>query len=174
MANFLTKLFTAGAGTFVEKVGGIVDGFHLSGEEKEQFKIEFEKVLQARDAELEQTMRQELQAKERILVAELTHGDSYTKRARPTVVYFGLVVIAWNYSIVPLLIYALELATTGTPALPVPSMELPAEFWYGWSGIVATWSVGRTMERRGSQNNLLTVINGPKDEKPTMFNEEER
>ena len=172
MANFLTKLFTAGAGTFVEKVGGIVDGFHLSGEEKEQFKIEFEKVLQARDAELEQTMRQELQAKERILVAELTHGDSYTKRARPTVVYFGLVVIAWNYSIVPLLIYALELATTGTPALPVPSMELPAEFWYGWSGIVATWSVGRTMERRGSQNNLLTVINGPKDEKPTMFNEE--
>ena len=172
MANFLTKLFSAGAGTFVEKVGGIIDGFHLSGEEKQQFKIDFEKVLQARDAELEQTMRQELQAKERILVAELTHGDKYTKRARPTVVYFGLVVIAWNYSIVPLLLYLLELTMTGTAPPPIPSMELPAEFWYGWSGIVATWSVGRTMERRGSQNNLLRVINGPKEQQPSIFNDE--
>ena len=41
-------------------------------------------------------------------------------------------------------------------------MNLPAEFWYAWGGVVATWSIGRTMERRGATNNLVNVITGSK------------
>lgn len=95
--DWLTKIFGGSIGTIVEQVGGVVDKFHLSGEEKQRFKLELESLLQKRDSEIEETMRAELQAKERILVAELTQGDSYTKRARPTVVYAGLAFIFLNY-----------------------------------------------------------------------------
>ncbi|MCK5380279.1 MAG: hypothetical protein KAJ81_02340, partial [Candidatus Latescibacteria bacterium] len=80
--SWFTKIFSGSVGTLVEQVGGVVDQFHLSGEEKQRFKLELEALLQKRDSEIEETIRTELQAKERVLVAELTQGDSYTKRAR--------------------------------------------------------------------------------------------
>lgn len=154
MSNWLGKLIGSGIGGLAENVANIVDRFKLTQDEKAAFELEMEKLLQQAGSELEQTMRAELQAKERILVAELNQGDNYTKRARPTVVYFGLGLILFNYSISPIV-----QGVTGTPFFPMP---LPAEFWYAWGGIVATWSVGRTMERRGANNNLLSVVTGSK------------
>lgn len=154
MSGWVGKLFAGGIGSLAEKLGGVADRFIHSKDEQAQFKLDMEALLQKAGSELEQTMRQELQTKERIMVAELTQGDKFTKRARPTVVYFGLVVIAWNYSIVPV-IGAFTIYT-------MPLMPLPTEFWYAWGGIVSTWSVGRTMERRGAKNNLLTIISGNK------------
>jgi hypothetical protein len=154
MAGWMGKIFAGGIGNLAEQLGGVADRFIHTKDEKAKFKLDMESLLQKAGSELEQTMRTELQSKERIMVAELTQGDNYTKRARPTVVYFGLAVIAWNYSIVPFL--------GAFIATPMPLMPLPAEFWYAWGGVVATWSVGRTMERRGSKNNLLTLVTGNK------------
>ena len=95
---------------------------------------------------MEETIRAELSAKERILVAELNQGDSYTKRARPTVVYAGLVMIAYNYCM--------------APSLGIMRIDLPTEFWAGWSGIVATWSIGRSVEKSGKGNKATKVITG--------------
>ena len=150
--NLLTKVFSNGIGTLVKQVGGVVDQFHLSGEEKNKFKLELESLLQKRDSEIEETLRTELQAKEKILVAELTQGDQYTKRARPTVVYAGLGFILFNYSLVPFVGRLI-----GTPVEP---LVLPPEFWYGWSGIVATWSIGRSMEKRGANDRFTRAIHG--------------
>jgi len=130
----------------VDKVGGVVDKFHLSGEEKQKSKLELEALLQKRDAEIEETIRTEMMTKERILVTELQQGDNYTKRARPTVVYAGLGFIFFNYCLVTV--------------LGGNNLELPPEFWYGWSGIVATWSVGRTFEKRGASNSVIRTITG--------------
>ncbi len=146
--SWLSNVFSGSIGSVIGEVSKVVDKFHLSGEEKQKFKIELEALLQKRDAQIEETIRTELLAKERILTAELAQGDNYTKRARPTVVYAGLFFIFFNYCLVPLL---------GGKAL-----ELPAEFWYGWSGIVATWSVGRTFEKRGAVGRLTKVITGNK------------
>jgi len=165
-AGWIKNIFAGGIGSLAEKLGGVADRFIHSKDEQAQFKLDMETLLQQAGSELEQTMRAELGAKERIMVAELTQGDNYTKRARPTVVYFGLALIAWNYSVVPF-VGALTIYT-------VPLMPLPSEFWYAWGGIVATWSVGRTMEivatwsvgrtmeRRGAKNNLLTLVTGNK------------
>ena len=142
-------------------IADIVDKFKMTPDEKAQFNLEMETLLQKAGSELEQTMRAELGAKERILVAELTQGDTYTKRARPTVVYFGLSIIAWNYSIVPFF--------AGVQGVTLPPMPLPSEFWYAWGGVVATWSVGRSMERRGAKNNLLSLVTGS-DPKPSIIN----
>lgn len=154
--SLLSKIFSGGAVTFAEGVAGIVDRFVTTSDEKAQIKLQIEALAQQAASELEETVRTELGAKERIMVAELTQGDNFTKRARPSVVYGGLAFIGFNYSIAPLL--------NALPAISgaIPELNLPPEFWYAWGSIVSTWSVGRTMERRGASNNLLTVITGNK------------
>jgi len=150
--SWIGRIFGSSIGTVVEQVGNVVDKFHLSGEEKKKFKLEMESLLQKRDSEIEETIRSELQVKERILVAELTQGDRYTKRARPTVVYVGLGFIFFNYCLVPVI--AKLFGSDITP------LNLPTEFWYGWSGIVATWSVGRSFEKRGARDRFTRAVTG--------------
>jgi len=152
--SWISKLFSGSIVELGEGVANIADRFIQSADEKAAFKIEMEKLLQARDAELEATIRTELQAKERVMVAELQSGDSYTRRARPTMAYFGMVVILLNYIILPWMGWMVK----GTP----PPIEMPAEFWYAWAGVVGVWSIGRTMERRGSQNELVNLVTGAK------------
>jgi hypothetical protein len=152
--GWFSKIIGGGFGTLVEQVGGVVDKFHLSREEKQKFKLELESLLHKRESEMESTLRSQMQAKERILVAELQQGDSYTKRARPTVVYVGLLFIFFNYCLVPLLVHLFGNRQAAF------QMDLPGGFWAGWSGIVATWSVGRTFEKRGSHNRWTRAITG--------------
>lgn len=158
----LKDLIAGGIGSLAEKVGGVVDRFVQTQDEKAAVKLELEKLARAAEAELEETIRTELGAKERVLVAELTQGDKYTKRARPSVVYWGMVIMTFNYSLVP---FIFKMAGHELETLP-----LPPEFWYGWSGIVATWSVGRTMERRGVGNNLVKIVTGSK-QAPSILGE---
>ncbi len=152
--NWLTKIFGGGITDVAKAIGNLADEFHLSGEEKQAFQLKLEQLLQQRDSEIEETIRANLQAKERILVAELTQGDTYTKRARPTVVYAGLLFVLFNYTVVPLLSQILS--------QPVPPIALPMEFWAGWAGIVATWSVGRTFEKRGAVSIFTKALTGSK------------
>lgn len=160
--SWLTDIFSGSVGGLVSSIGDIADKFHLSGEEKLKFQLEMEALIQQRDAVVEETLRSELQAKERILVAELTQGDTYTKRARPTVVYAGLAFILFNYCVVPAIG-----RIAGTSVAP---FELPMEFWIGWSGIVATWSVGRSVEKSGRKNAVTRAITGSSG--ASLFQEE--
>ena len=125
---------------------GVVDSLTTSSGEKAKAKLEIERLMAKHDSEVEETIRAELSAKERILVAELNQGDSYAKRARPTVVYAGLVMIAYNYCL--------------APSLGIERIDLPTEFWAGWSGIVATWSIGRSVEKSGKSNKVTKAITG--------------
>lgn len=152
--SWISALLGKLSGNFVKDISDVVDKFHLSGEEKQTFSLALETLLQKRDSETEVTLRTELAAKERVLVAELQQGDAYTKRARPTVVYFGLVIIFINYSLVPIIGALFSIA--------VPILALPTAFWAGWSGIVATWSIGRSLERRGIQNKVVSFVTGSK------------
>jgi hypothetical protein len=144
--GLIGNILSGGLGSVVEKVGDIADKFHLSGEEKNEFKLQLETLLQKRDAEVEETIRTELGAKERVMVAELQSGDNFTRRARPLVVYVGLAAIVFNYCIAPFI--------QGKP------LDLPQEFWISWGGIVATWSIGRSAEKRGTRSKLTSAITG--------------
>ena len=149
--SWFASLFSGG---IIKQVGGIIDGLNLSGEEKLKFKLDMEALLQKRESEIEQTVRTELQAKERIMVAELTQGDNYTKRARPTIIYAGLAFIAINYVIFPL-IAAFTLRN-------FPELSLPTEFWYAWSGVAGTYAIGRSFEKRGATNWFTKASTGSK------------
>jgi hypothetical protein len=151
--SFISKILGGGAKQVLDGVDALIGRFKASPEEKQAFKLELEKLLQQRDAEIEETIRAELQAKERVLVAELQQGDSYTKRARPTVVYAGLVFIFFNYVLVPTV-------QSFAPDVPIKPFDLPTEFWAAWGGIVATWSIGRSAEKRGAKSKTISLITG--------------
>jgi len=137
-----------GVGDLLNPVKDIVDDLHTSDEEKAAAKAKLEALLQKDRMELQQSLRKELEAKERVLVAELQQGDSFTKRARPTVVYAGLAFILFNYVIAPLFLPDQQ------------ALALPTEFWAGWTGIVATWSIGRSFEKRGAASKLVSKVTG--------------
>lgn len=148
--SWLGKLFGGGVSEVANAIGGVVDQFHTSDEEKAKAKLEIERLLQQDRMKLQESLQTELKAKERVLVAELNQGDSYTKRARPTVVYSGLLFILFNYVIAPLLLPNQQ------------PLQLPVEFWAAWGGIVSTWSIGRSFEKRGVVNKATSVVTGNK------------
>ena len=157
--SWLGKIFAGGAGSLIESVGNVADKFITTDDERNEFKLEIEALLQRRDSEIEQTIRAELSAKERMLIAELKQGDSYTKRARPTVVYVGLAFIGLNYILMPL-IGRLAGLFSDAAIDTSPLADLPMEFWAAWGGICATWSIGRTAEKRGSRHPAVEKITG--------------
>lgn len=150
--SFIENILSSSFGSTVESIGTVVKKFVTTDKDRMQAELELETLLQKRDSEIESTMRQQLEAKERILVAELQQGDKFTKRARPTVVYFGLSMIFVNYCLMPILQYLKD--------MPITSFDLPTEFWAAWGGIVATWSIGRTAEKRGVKNKITSFIVG--------------
>ncbi len=158
--NWLTNLLTGNISSIINEVGCIVDQFHLSTEEKEKLKLESQSLLMTYKTIMEKVLTDELNARERVLVAELKQEDKYTKRARPTVVYAGLILIGINYCLVPIISKII-----GADIIPI---ELPSEFWLGWSGIVTSWSIGRTFEKRGSSNKFSKFITGG-DDKPSRL-----
>jgi len=136
----------------VTKIGEVADRFIRTGDDKDRFNLEVMSLVQARDSEIEQTHRQEMQSKERVIVADLQQGDSYTKRARPTVVYAGLVILVINHIILPWVAHFM--------GQEIPSIDVPQMFWAGWSGIVMTWSIGRDRTRQGLQSKMTEYIVG--------------
>lgn len=183
--SWFSNLFSGGVEKVVEKVGDTIDDLTLSKEEKQEFKLKLQQIWMQRESEIETTVRKNLEAKERILVAELQQGDSYTKRARPSVVYFGLIMIALNYFLLPVLLLIsghadklqtcneisredrIELVCERETLFP-----LPQEFWVAWGGIVATWAVGRSFEKSAASNKLSRAVTGSKKQ-VSLFDDSE-
>jgi len=138
--SVLSKLFSGGVGEILEKVGGIVDNLNLSGEEKQKFKLEMETLIQKRDSEIEKTLRVEIGAQERVMIAELEQDDKFTKRMRPTLGYSGMAIIFLNHIFIPMLGDILG-RTLGN--YPVPDV-----FWAVWGGALGIYVWGRSREKR--------------------------
>lgn len=132
--SFLDKIFGGTVGSVIKEVGDVADKFITTSAEKAEFRAKLEEILQKRDSEIEQTIRAELSAQKEIIVAELNQGDNYTKRARPTIIYAGLVMAFLNYTLLPLL---------GKPGLPVPP-----EFWMVWGGVSGWYVHSRSQDKR--------------------------
>ena len=109
--------------------------------------------------ELETTYRAELELQKTVMVAELQHGDAYTKRARPSIVYAGLAVALFDGALRPL-VADLSGYFTGEAVILTPSV-MPDQFWLAWAGVVGIYAIGRTREKIGSQSGkLLNAVFG--------------
>ncbi len=137
-----------GLGTALSAAKDLVQGFFPPGMTEEQqaaAALGIEKLLAERDQAILATRRE-------VMVAEMAQGDNYTKRARPTIVYAGLLFIALVHVLLPALAFL-----TGRPP---PELRLPEEFWWAWSGVCGVWVVGRTMEKRGAAGPWTKILTG--------------
>jgi len=117
----------------------------MSDAEKAEAQLKLQQILDARE-------QQVMAAQRDIIVAEMAQTDTYTKRARPSLVYAGLIFIFLVHVVFP----TLSFFTGREP----PSLSLPQEFWWAWSATVGIWSIGRSAERLGSRGKATDMIAG--------------
>lgn len=140
----------AGIGSVANLAASIVERLWpkaASETEKATAQLEIQKLLEVRENTV-------IQAQKEIIVSEMQQQDSYTKRARPTIVYSGLAFIFMVHVVFPFITWFGEKV--------LPPVSLPEEFWWAWTGAVGIWMVGRTMEKRGIGNGIASKITGGK------------
>lgn len=161
--NWLTKLFSTGAKELVGEVGDAVAAIGEGHTGKKELAAQLEALVVERFTAMSALVSAELGAKERALVAELTQGDTFTKRARPSVVYFGLIAVGLNNILLPWLgrLFGSDL----------PPIVLPTEFWYAWGGICGTWAIGRSVEKVKGQEvgDVTRWITGSKKQRTRLL-----
>lgn len=97
-------------GNLASFVGGLIDKFHLSPEDKAKFQAAVDaNQTQLALAQLDlqgkaqDELAREVEAASGNIRAEAASGDKYTSRARPSVIYVVLVILSANYIVFPLL-----------------------------------------------------------------------
>ena len=148
---WLDKILGGGAEGILKGLSSVIGKFKMDPAEKKALELEAERLVHAKFLAVQNEAMAELQAKERIIVAELSQGDNYTKRARPTIIYAGLFIIFANW-------LAGVIAALGWPSVDLPS--IPVEFWVTWGGVTGTYSIGRSAEKRGIENAFTRLVTG--------------
>jgi hypothetical protein len=141
--SFLDKIIGGGVGSIVKELGDVADKFITTDAEKQAFRLQTEAALTARFAKAEETAQAEINAQRDIIVAELTQGDNYTKRARPTIVYVGLFMAVFNYTLAPFI--------SAMFSKVLPMLVIPAEFWTIWGGVCGLYVWKRSQEKTGAK-----------------------
>lgn len=160
--NFLTKLLGGSASNIIDSLSNTVDKFTLSKQEKQEFKLELQQKLLEADRLAAENYQKELETRADIIKAEMAQGDLYTKRARPTIVYVGLLFIFIVHVLVPSISYFCEASFD-----PEKTVQLPEAFWWAWSSVVGIYGVGRTAEKYGTANKITQLMTGSGAHKAT-------
>lgn len=153
--TLISKLLSGGVTDIVNSIGDIIDKFTLSKEEKLDFKLEVQSRLMQMDKELEETYQAELESRQEIIKAEMAQSDTYTKRARPTIIYGGLIFILIIHVVLPAVAYL-----AGTTPDKMPTLTLPTEFWWAWGTVVSIYGAGRSAEKLGIINKMTNLATG--------------
>lgn len=178
--TLLSKIseFISGSGANIEdSLSDAVDTFVTTKEEEEKLKqellriheeskqnqrnflVRMEELTQQREKEVEETIRMELDAKKSILMAELNQDDRYTKRARPTVVYVGLIFILLELlGLRHIILHYLNINAD----IIANSDQIFKMFLGVWGSVLGVYSIGRSVEKRGTRNTWTSVITGSK------------
>ena len=85
----------------------------------------------------------------------MAQGDKFTKRARPTIVYAGLVFVFITNVLIPVIAYF-----SGKTPEEMPQINLPSEFWWAWGTVVSVYGAGRSAEKNGCGQQNYSVCYG--------------
>jgi len=128
-------------------------------ESQSNFKLEVERLISEREKQIHETYRSEINASKDVIIAELKQSDLFTKRARPTVVYAGLIFVLLE-------IFGLRIAVLNfnhaSPEIIKSSTEILNAFLYMWGAVAGAYALGRTAEKRGISNMITTMATGNK------------
>ena len=161
--NWLSKIFGGGIKEVAEALDGVFARWKLDPETAHEHKREVLTTLVSVINGIEKSVQTEIESKERIIIAEMNQDDNFTKRARPMVVYTGLVLAVFE-------VISKYVSLWQGVELPSVSSLVPTEFWIAWGGICGTWVIGRSAEKRGQQNKIIEMITGNgKNQKRSLF-----
>lgn len=150
--EWLTGLLNGGK--VLEGAKAIISEFHLAPEEKLKFELEMQKLVLQRDAELEQTIRAELSSREKIITAEMQTDDRVVRWARPGIVWAGLLYMGLTNVVVPSVAFF-----TGRG---MPTLNMDPHFWDAWTIVCSVWAGGRSLEKMGVKNPIVSAVSGGK------------
>jgi len=139
-----------GLSSVADLAKGLVDRFlppAMTGAEKAQIQIQMQEMIEKRETVL-------IDAQKSIIVSEMQQADNFTKRARPSLVYSGLIFIFLVHVAFPIAAFF--------TSKPMPSLTLPAEFWWAWGGVCSVWVVGRSAEKKGATGSVISLLTGNK------------
>ena len=146
-----------GISSVADFAGTLVQRFFppkMTDAEKAQAQVQLQGMLDQREASV-------IDSQKSIIMSEMSQGDLFTKRARPSIVYAGLAAIGLVHVLLPMTAW-IVLITTGKPLSDMPDIVLPGEFWATWGGVCSIWVIGRSAEKRGAGNKILGMITGGK------------
>lgn len=142
------SLDLTGLGSVADFASTLVGRFFppkMTDSEKAQAQAQIQAMIEKREASI-------VDAQKSIIVAEMQQTDEYTKRARPTLVYAGLFFIFLVHVAFPISAFFTSKS--------MPTLLLPEEFWWAWSGVCGMWVIGRSAEKKGITGKLTSLITG--------------
>jgi hypothetical protein len=141
----------------LDKVTNLIDNLTLSREEKEEFSLQLQSQLIQQQQLIEESFQTALTSRAEIIKSELTQGDAFTKRARPMIIYGGLLFILIVHVLVPVSYLFLQgQLPEGVDQL----ITLPEEFWWAWGTVVGVYGAGRSAEKLGAANRFTQFVTG--------------
>jgi hypothetical protein len=122
-----------------------VDNLTTTTEEKMQLRNALEQLQNQVTTKLIDYDTEVAKAKAEIMKAELQQDDKFTKRARPWIIYGGLIALGLNHIMLPWAAWIMTAVGATTEALP--AINLPGEFWLAWGGAAGVYAFRRTSEK---------------------------
>ena len=144
-----------GIGSVTDFAKGVMDRFwpeKMDETQRAAVELQLVQAVEAREAAILDTQKS-------VIVAEMQQSDNYTKRARPSIVYFGLLAIGLVHVLLPMTAW-IVLMVTDQSLTNMPDIKLPSQFWMTWGGVCSIWIVGRSAEKRGVTSKVVTAITG--------------
>lgn len=121
------------------------------------FKLEVQRLINDREKQIHDTYKHEINASKEVIVAELQQSDNFTKRARPTVIYAGLLFILLE-------MFGVRIGILNyfnmSPELIDSSTAIFNSFLYMWGAIAGAYALGRSAEKRGISNTVTKLATG--------------
>jgi hypothetical protein len=127
--NLLGKIIGTGAAEITDSIGGVLDKFITSDEEKLQAKQAMSEVVMSKLTDLASYQRD-------VLSAEM-HGSALQRNWRPMVMLAFAFIIVFRYFLQPLLSHWWD----------IPAIELPDKFWGLLEIGIGGYVIGRSVEK---------------------------
>jgi len=107
-------------------------------------KYEMDHKVRLQEIELEAS-----KSKTEVMTKEIESGDPFLRRARPAIIYTGLLMVIINHWLMPWFAwFALILLKKN---IPLPEITIPDIFWDAWQGVVSIYVIGRSLEKMTGQ-----------------------
>ncbi len=126
-------------GGAIKPITDLIDNLTTSDEERAEAKAKLQLIQNDLTSKYLELEAKTVEAKEKVMIAELNQSDNYTKRARPTILYGGMFIMFINNAILPWLAFF--------KGMKLPTINLPSEFWIAWGGVASVYAFGRTKEK---------------------------